>query len=175
MGKILRRLDEHLDEVLCGGFMATIAVVIFIQVIMRYVFHNSLSWSEELARYCFIWLIYLGAGYGARYIQHIKIEAALRMYPKAVRPYIVLLGDLLVLSLAVYIVISGVQLTELQLHYGKNSPALGISMAVVNAAPAVGFALVVVRQVQNIFKRVAALGTDTSSDGDDPNAYEGSD
>ena len=163
MEKTLKWLDEHLEEVLCVTFMATIAVVIFIQVIMRYVFHNSLSWSEELARYCFIWLIYLGAGYGARYAQHIKIEAALLLYPKALRPYIVILGELLVLSLSVYILISGLQLTELQLHYGKNSPALGLSMAVVNAAPAVGFGLVIIRQIQNVFKHIAALGTDAAS------------
>ena len=49
---------EHLEEFFIIPLMFAMSIIIFIQVIMRYVFQNSLTWSEELARYMFVWLVY---------------------------------------------------------------------------------------------------------------------
>lgn len=54
MKKGLQFLNRYLEEILCVALMSVMTIIIFVQVIMRYVAHNSLSWSEELARYCFI-------------------------------------------------------------------------------------------------------------------------
>ena len=50
-----------------------LVVDIFLQVIMRYVFNNSLFWSEELGRFLFEWLTWIGISLGAKKGQHIKI------------------------------------------------------------------------------------------------------
>ena len=138
MKKILKFLNDYLEETICIILMSVMTIIIFIQVIMRYVMHNSLSWSEELARYCFIWLIY-------------KIDAALKLFPEKVRPYITIVGELLVLAFAAYIVVTGVELTYKQWLFGKASPALGVPLQYINAAPVVGFGLVVIRQIQTIW------------------------
>ena len=44
---------------------------------MRYVVGASLSWSEELARYVFIWLVYIGISYAVQMKAHVKVEAAI--------------------------------------------------------------------------------------------------
>ena len=110
MKKILKFLNDYLEETICIILMSVMTIIIFIQVIMRYVMHNSLSWSEELARYCFIWLIYIGVAYGCKLMKHIKIDAALKLFPEKVRPYITIVGELLVLAFAAYIVVTGVEL-----------------------------------------------------------------
>ena len=79
--------------------MSAIGLVLSFQVIMRYVFHSSLGWSEELARYMFVWLVFIGISYGAKVMRHIKIDAFLYLFPKLMRPYIVILGDVLSLVL----------------------------------------------------------------------------
>ena len=56
--KILKWLDNYLELTVSVFLMSLMTVLIFLQVVMRYVMHNSLSWSEELARYTFVWLIY---------------------------------------------------------------------------------------------------------------------
>ena len=89
MKKLIHWLDEYLEISLCVALMSVMTVVIFVQVVMRYVFHNSLTWSEEFARYCFIWLIYLGISYGCKIMKHIKIDAALKLFPEKMRPYVV--------------------------------------------------------------------------------------
>lgn len=166
MKKIMRFLNYYLEETVCVILMSIMAVVIFIQVIMRYIMHNSLSWSEEFARYCFIWLIYVGVAYGCKLMKHIKIDAALRLFPEKVRPYIVILGELLVLTFAAYIVVAGVELTYRQWLFGKVSPALGLPLQYINAAPVVGFALVIIRQVQTIWFLVTEM-QDTNYGGEE--------
>lgn len=140
MKKILKFLNDYLEETICIILMSVMTIIIFIQVIMRYVMHNSLSWSEELARYCFVWLIYIGVAYGCKLMKHIKIDAALKLFPEKVRPYITIVGELLVLAFAAYIVVTGVELTYKQWLFGKVSPALGVPLQYINAAP-VGIAI----------------------------------
>ena len=48
MNKILHFLNEYLEETICVILMSVMTIIIFIQVVMRYLMHNSLSWSEEL-------------------------------------------------------------------------------------------------------------------------------
>ena len=98
MKKILKWLDDNIELYICVFLMSFMTLLVFVQVVMRYVFNNSLSWSEELARYTFIWLIYIGISYGCKLRKHIKIDAALYLFPKKVRPYVVLLGDILSVS-----------------------------------------------------------------------------
>mgnify|MGYP002608828591 CR=1 FL=1 len=147
---------NHIEEVIIVSMFALMVIIIFVQVIMRKA-GNSLSWSEELARYCFIWLIYIGVAYGCKLMKHIKIDAALHLFPEKVRPYIVITGEVLVLVFAVYIVVTGVELTYKQWEFGKVSPALGLPLQYINAAPVVGFGLVVFRQIQTIWKLVKEL------------------
>lgn len=160
MKRILDWLDENFEAIVCGTLMCVMTLIIFIQVVMRYVFKSSLAWSEELARYCFVWLIYVGAAYGCKKLQHIRIDAGLLLLPKKIRPYIVILSELLIISFSVYIVITGVLLVDFQVAYGKVSPAMEIPMAFVNAAPVVGFGLIIIRQCQNVIQRIKQLGTE---------------
>lgn len=54
--------------------MAAISVIIFGQVICRYVFNHSLYWSEEVGRYLLIWITFLGASVGVKRFAHIGID-----------------------------------------------------------------------------------------------------
>ncbi|QTQ11588.1 TRAP transporter small permease [Treponema parvum] len=42
------------------ALFALLVIIVFMQVLFRYVFQSALPWADEAARYCFIWLIYLG-------------------------------------------------------------------------------------------------------------------
>lgn len=163
MKKVIKWLDEYLEMSICVGLMSAMTIIIFIQVVMRYVFQNSLSWSEELARYLFIWLVYIGISYGCKIMKHIKIDAALRLFPKKVRPYIVILGDLCVLTFTVYIVVTGYQFLGFQSSMGKVSPALKIPVEFISAAPMVGFGLAAIRTIQTIIYRANNIKASSSN------------
>ena len=60
---MLKKWFDNAEEYLLVGSLAFNVVLVFFQVVMRYVFQNSLSWSEELARYIFLWQTWVGASY----------------------------------------------------------------------------------------------------------------
>jgi TRAP-type C4-dicarboxylate transport system permease small subunit len=155
--KILKWLDENFEKYICIILMSVMTLVIFLQFVMRRGFNNSLTWSEELARYLFIWLIYIGISYGAKMKSHIKLEAFIIKLPIKLQPYFVLLAEVLFLGFAAFIVYTSFGVVKRQVDLGQTSPAIGIPMSVVYAAPTVGFALASIRQIQIIISEVKKL------------------
>ena len=82
MKKIINWIDEYLEEVLLVGALAAMAVIMGVQVFCRYVLGASLSWSEELTRYIFIWAGFLSVSYCTKKCISIKIEQFVALFPK---------------------------------------------------------------------------------------------
>ena len=104
-------------------------LILAAQVFMRYVMQASLTWSEELARYIFVWLIYIGISYGAKIMKHIRIEAAVMVLPKRGQRYVEILGDILFLGFALFIVYTSWGIVQKQLLLGQTSPAIQMPMS----------------------------------------------
>ncbi len=74
---MIHKLSDFLNkitEIVVMVLMAAISVIIFGQVICRYVFNHSLYWSEEVGRYILIWITFLGASVGVKRFAHIGID-----------------------------------------------------------------------------------------------------
>ncbi|SFN88545.1 TRAP-type C4-dicarboxylate transport system, small permease component [Cohaesibacter marisflavi] len=151
---ILRFLDKYFEISISVFLLLFMTALIAVQVFMRYVMGESLSWSEELARYVFIWLIYLMISYSAREMKHIKIDAALGLFPQSWQRWVVILGDLLFLAFALFIVKTTYELVLKQMMLDQRSTALAIPLWMIYAAPGVGFFLTAIRQVQTIIWRL---------------------
>ncbi|MBZ4645393.1 MAG: hypothetical protein PWR27_1483 [Petroclostridium sp.] len=154
---MLKFLDKHLEDYILVAFMAIMSVVIFFQVIMRYVFRSSLTWSEELARYLFVWIVYFAISYAVKERKHIKIEAALYLMPKKVRPYMPIIGDIIVFVFSAFIIVTSWEIVLRQASGGQISPAMRIPMQYIYAAPFVGFTLTAFRTIQVIMLRIKNL------------------
>lgn len=152
--KLLHWLDEYVEIGISVALMLAMTAILAVQVFMRYVMGASLAWSEEIARYMFIWLIYLSISYGARQMRHIKIDAALGLFPDGARRWVVVLGDILFLVFALYVVWTAWSVVGRQMMLNQRSPAIGIPMWAIYSAPMVGFALTTIRQVQTILWRL---------------------
>ena len=166
MKRFLYWLDNYLEMSIGVVLILAVSVILSIQVFMRYVMGSSLSWSEELSRYMFIWLIYLGISYGAKVMRQIKIDAGLYMFPKSLRPKIVILGDVVFLVFSVTVVIYSSKLVERQMMLDQTSPAMGIPMWFVYLAPTVGFGLTAIREIQTIIYRIKRLRDPAAADED---------
>ncbi len=154
----MKYIMDHLEEFFMIPLIFAMSIIIFIQVIMRYVFQSSLTWSEEMARYMFVWLVYFSVSYTARREKHIRIDAAINLYPKKVRPYIELVSEIIVLAFAIFIAVTGFTVFGKIAWSGQMSPAMRIPMQFVYAAPMIGLGLTAIRQVQCIIRKVKALG-----------------
>ncbi|MBQ7103156.1 MAG: TRAP transporter small permease [Anaerotignum sp.] len=153
----MKKIWDNLEEFMIIPLIFAMSFIIFIQVIMRYVFANSLTWSEELARYLFVWLVYFSVSFTARRQKHIRIDAAINLYPKKMRPYIEILSEIIVLAFSIFIAVTGVTVYHKITWSGQMSPAIGLPMQFVYAAPMIGMALTSIRQIQCIVQKVKAL------------------
>ncbi len=74
---MIRKLGKKFDKLEYWALIISLAVmvvVIFSQIVMRYVFNNSLTWSEEFARYLFVWFSWMGVSAGLKDGEHLKVE-----------------------------------------------------------------------------------------------------
>lgn len=55
--KVIKWIDKYLEEILLALLLIGIAAIMVIQVAARYVFNNSLTWSDELARFMLVWSV----------------------------------------------------------------------------------------------------------------------
>ena len=119
------------EKVLVLSLIITVCLI-FVQVVMRYVFNNSFSWSEELARYLFIWQCWLGTSLAFRERRHIKItlvEDALKSEKaKAIYRQI---GHVCMIVFCVIVIIYGTQVCMAQAELGRISAGTKIPMWIV--------------------------------------------
>lgn len=154
---MLKFLDKHLEESLLVILLSVMSLLIGAQVFMRYVMHDSLTWSEELARYCFIWATYLGVSCAVKHKAHICVEALTERLPLAARHYATILSHLLFIVFAVMVMKEGYALTAKVFGFGQKSSAMGLPMGYVYLAPTVGFGLVIIRLLQSIYQEILSM------------------
>ncbi len=162
----MKFIDEHLEEAMIVLLLATMTALVSMQVIMRYVFSASLTWSDEAARYCFIWMTYLGVAYGVKKNAHVNVTVLSDALPDRFAPFLRIVSQLLVGVFALLIVYEGSFLVQKILRFGQKSSSLGIPMAWVYLAPMAGFGLVLVRLLQNLWFEARGLLSGSSSAGD---------
>ena len=68
-------------EILMAFFLAVMIFLVFANVVLRYLFSTGFAWSEEVARLCFIYLVYLGSIGAMRDNEHLLIDSVLTRIP----------------------------------------------------------------------------------------------
>ncbi|WP_455796289.1 TRAP transporter small permease [Clostridium butyricum] len=80
--KLLNWLDNYFEELLMIILLILMTLIMGVQVCSRYMFNNSLSWSEEVTRYLFIWSGFISISYCTKKCISIKIEQFVEAFPK---------------------------------------------------------------------------------------------
>lgn len=142
--KIIKWLNENLEEKLMAISLWGIVVIMGIQIVMRYVFKSSLAWSEEVSRYLFIYMVFLGMSYGIKNGTHMRIDILEHFIPK-LKKILEVIADLSFLVFAVYMVRPGISVVQSLIKTGQTSPAAEIPMYIVYFSLLIGFILVIFR------------------------------
>lgn len=92
--RILRLIDKNFERVVGGVCLAVVVILIFIGVAMRLLFNAGLPWQEELSRVLFVLVIYVGASYGARRNEHLRVTLLHNLLPEGWRRWLDAINDL---------------------------------------------------------------------------------
>ncbi|MCD8089182.1 MAG: TRAP transporter small permease [Clostridiales bacterium] len=155
--KILNWLDEHLEEALLCVMLMAITVIMGIQVFSRYVLSNSLSWSEEITRYLFIWSAFLSLSYCTKKKINIRVDQFTTLLPDKYEYVLKAVGDGVCVVLFIYLLPFAFTYLTQAVNSGQLSPACGIPMYFIQVSPLVGFVLVIFRFLQRFYGEIKKL------------------
>lgn len=147
--RVLGSLVTHPVEWVCGLLMAAITVLVFLQVITRYVLEYPFDWPEEMARMLFVWAALLGAVLAMRRMAHFSIEIAVRRMPPAVRRAAAIVVRLALLGFLLLVAVLGLDAT-LRVRE-QLSAGMEISMSYGYAAVPVSFALMALEMARQLW------------------------
>ena len=113
-------------EVLIVVFMVAMVVMVFGNVVLRYGFNSGISVSDEMSRYCFIWLTYVGAMVAMREGGHLGVDSLVKHLPIHGKKVCLFLSESLMLLCNGLFFLGTYKMHELQVT--NISPVVGISM-----------------------------------------------
>jgi len=128
------------------GFFWLLAADIFYQFFTRYALNNSASWTEEIARYLLICVVFVALAASVRTNRHIHVDLFYRLMPKAVCRALSTLVDLVRIVFFAYVVVLTIQMMQRMGSYRMT--IVDLPMNIVYGVCAFGFACATVRAVQ---------------------------
>lgn len=133
----MRRIEKYYDkfeEIFLVICMAVMVILVFVQVVMRYVFNDSLSWSEGLARIIFIWMSWIGISFAEKQGEHVKITMVVDRLHGRAKQIVLIIADILTIAILVIVCYYGVIITSKMMVIGTFNSAVHIPNWVVYAS-----------------------------------------
>ena len=146
--KVLKWLDENLEEVLLILLLICMVCIMGLQVVMRYVFNQSLSWSEELTQYMFVWATFISVSYCVKKRISIKIQQLIDAVPEMWQTGLRFFRHTIVFIFCIIMIPYAWEYVQQAVDSQATSAALGIPMYFIQSAPLAGFLLLTLRVAQ---------------------------
>ena len=150
--KFLTWLDNDLEETLLMILLAAITIVMMAQVVMRYVFNESMSWPEEFCRFAFIYSGFLSMGYCVRKDKMLKVDILINFFPKPIQKFLDILSRFITLVFFGYLCYHAIKATQFSYKGGMTSPAMDFPMWIIYLSVVIGSALGFIRQAENLIR-----------------------
>lgn len=139
-------LKQPLELSLCLILVAIVGVT-FIQVLFRYIFHLSLAWSEELARYLFVWLAALASAYAFKTKSHFALRFLVNRFGENLQKMI---GTFVAFVVSTFLAIFVWKAVEFTVSMANQvAPSTQMSMAVPYSSAIVGGVLMLYYVLRN--------------------------
>lgn len=135
--------------------MAAMSVVVLLQVAFRYLLSTPLPWSEEAARFLFVWVTFVGAALLVREDGHIKVTGFLEALPRRARALCLLVGRLVAIACVLLFLEGG--LSVMQVEWDQLAPATELSMGLVYAVIPASSALMLAWLALGVLRQLGAL------------------
>lgn len=154
---MLKLLNENAERWALLVFYTLLVITMAVEVLRREIFAYSSIWGEEIVRYAFIYLAWIGAAAAVRERAHIRIDVIFNYIPNRAKTLLYIFGDLVMLAVALLAVYWSWETVAVSWKFGSVSHGLRVSMVWFLMAVPIGFGLMVVRLLQSLIRDVADL------------------
>lgn len=147
---LIRAIDRDGERYLLLVFYTLVVVVIGVEVIRRFVLSFSSIWGEEIARFAFIYLTWIGASAGVKNRSHIRIDVIYSWVPERHHVWLYVLADVATMAFAVVALYYSLIPIITSISFDSVTDGLRINRSFFLVAVPLGFTMTLVRLVQNI-------------------------
>ena len=154
MSNVLQALDRNGERWLLLVFYVMLVLTMFIEVVRREVFAYSSIWGEEIVRYSFIYLAWIGAAAAVKERGHIRIDVIMQYVGPRLKAVLYIFGDLVMAFVAVIAFYWSLETVLVSAKFGSVTHGLRISQVWFLSAVPFGFALVLFRLAQSFLRDI---------------------
>jgi TRAP-type C4-dicarboxylate transport system permease small subunit len=156
---MLKTLNENAERWALLGFYVMLVLTMAIEVVRREVFAYSSIWGEEIVRYSFIYLAWIGAASAVRERAHIRIDVILHYLGPRAKAFIYILGDVVMFAVALVALYWSFETVLVSWKFGSVTDGLRVSKVWFLMAVPIGFSLMIVRLIQSFAHDLHSLRT----------------
>ena len=153
----LRKLDQNAERWLLLIFYVMLVVTMAVEVVRRELFSYSSIWGEEVVRYSFIYLAWIGAAVAVKERIHIRIDVIMHYLGPRPKALLYIFGDIVMFVVAVIALYWSLETVHVSAKFGSVTDGLRVSKVWALMAVPAGFSLMMLRLVQSFIRDVRYL------------------
>ncbi len=153
----LRKIDNNAERWLLLVFYVMLVITMAIEVLRREIFAYSSIWGEEIVRYSFIYLAWIGAAAAVKERAHIRIDVLMHYLGPRAKALVYIFGDLVMFVVALFALYYSYETVHVSAKFGSVTDGLRISKVWFLMAVPAGFALMIWRLLQSFMRDFKAL------------------
>jgi len=157
--ELLRTIDKNAERWLLLTFYVMLVTTMAVEVLRREVFSYSSIWGEEIVRYSFIYLAWIGAAAAVKERAHIRIDVLMHYLGPRPKALLYIFGDLVMLFVAIIALYWSYEAVHVSAKFGSVTDGLRISKVWFLLAVPIGFALIIWRLMQSLRRDLRTLRT----------------
>jgi len=147
MKKGMKSLSEILNSAL-AILLAAMSILVLGNVILRYIFHSGIMWSEEMSRYLFVWMIIIGIIVAFKENLHFGVDIVTKALPKTTQKVFAIVSNIIILYILWILLKGSWEMTMLNIN--TTAPVTGLPLKFVYGGGMVLSISIIVLVVKNI-------------------------
>lgn len=151
----LARFVKKTIEVICVIILSAMSILVFVNVVLRYGFNSSINITEEVSRYMFVWLAFLGAVLAFNDNQHVSVTVFVEKLSPVIKKLLHIATDAVMLFCC-YLIVDGSWI-QFNLNLNNLAPISGLPQGITYLAGAIAGVLIGILIVARIITNLFAL------------------
>ncbi len=140
---------HNFEQIIASTMLMGVIILLTIQIGSRFIFNNSIPWTEEVSRYAFLWLVYVSVSLVAKQNGHIRIIDHLKLLPKKIAKALLLISDAIWIVFNLVVVVEGFKLFANMDQYPLMSAVLHWDLKYIFLVIPLSFLLASIRIIEN--------------------------
>lgn len=149
--KLISWLNKNTEKYMVAIIFIIFSGIMILNVFMRFVFQNALSWASEVVLTLFVWFVWFAVSYAFKERAHIKVTALTGLMPLKFQKILALIVDVIILIFFIVLIKTGIDLIGHFSVRGKTSLLLNYPMWLFYLSAPIGIGLSIFRIIQNVY------------------------